>query len=122
MDRLATGVDLCLDVHGDEALPHNFIAGAESITGWTPRLVTLQARFLSSYVGANPDSQTQHGSRSGQHDDLHPQIAQRFDCLSMTLEMPFKDNADAPDPVDGWSPARCRCLGASVLDVVHTLR
>ena len=24
----------------------------------------------------------------------------------MTLEMPFKDNADLPDPAQGWSPER----------------
>src|SRR5690606_23346793 len=29
------GVDLCLDVHGDEGLPYNFIAGAEGTPGWT---------------------------------------------------------------------------------------
>lgn len=27
------------------------------------------------------------------------QVAQRFDCLAVTLEMPFKDTADFPDPV-----------------------
>lgn len=26
------------------------------------------------------------------------QVAQRFDCLSVTLEMPFKDCANNPDP------------------------
>jgi hypothetical protein len=29
--------------------------------------------------------------------------------------MPFKDNADLPDEVAGWSGARARKLGASVL-------
>jgi hypothetical protein len=36
----------------------------------------------------------------------------------MTLEMPFKDNADLPDPVYGWSPERCRLLGRSCLDAL----
>lgn len=32
------------------------------------------------------------------------QVAQRFDCLAVTLEMPFKDTADFPDAVQvgGW--------------------
>ena len=35
----------------------------------------------------------------------------------MTLEMPFKDHADLPDPAQGWSPERSAglardCLGA----------
>ena len=31
-----TGVDFCLDVHGDEGLPYNFIAGSEGIQSWSP--------------------------------------------------------------------------------------
>jgi hypothetical protein len=27
------------------------------------------------------------------------QVAERYDCLAVTLEMPFKDTADHPDPV-----------------------
>lgn len=45
-------------------------------------------------------------------------VAQAFDCLAFTIEMPFKDNADLPDPVTGWSAARARSLGASVLQPV----
>ena len=30
---------------------------------------------------------------------LLSQIGQAFDCLSLTLEMPFKDSADLPEPV-----------------------
>jgi murein tripeptide amidase MpaA len=36
------------------------------------------------------------------------QLAERFGAVSMTLEMPFKDNADLPDPEEGWSPDRSR--------------
>ena len=49
------------------------------------------------------------------------QVAQRFDCLAMTLEMPFKDNANAPDEVEGWSPERSRQLGRSVLDAIGSV-
>ena len=53
-------------------------------------------------------------------------VAQRFDCLAMTLEMPFKDDANHPHPEVGWSPKRSRRLGAAVLNpilaVLHTLR
>ena len=34
---------------------------------------------------------------------------------ALTLEMPFKDNADLPDPERGWSGARSRRLGADTL-------
>jgi len=36
----------------------------------------------------------------------------------MTLEMPFKDNADQPDPVHGWSPERSARLGRDCMAVL----
>ena len=46
------------------------------------------------------------------------QIAHAFGAVSMTLEQPFKDNADRIDPQVGWSPARCRALGRAQLDAL----
>jgi murein tripeptide amidase MpaA len=31
----------------------------------------------------------------------------------MTLEMPFKDNADLPDPAQGWSRNAASCWAAN---------
>jgi murein tripeptide amidase MpaA len=39
-----------------------------------------------------------------------------FGCLALTLEMPFKDNADLPDEVVGWSGARSARLGAAAVE------
>ncbi len=116
----ATGVDFCLDVHGDEALPYNFIAGSEGIPGFTPRLAGLLEQFKAAYMLACPDFQTRHGYPVSPPGTANmtmctSQVAQRFDCLAMTLEMPFKDNADLPDADFGWSPERCARLGAAVL-------
>ena len=33
-------------------------------------------------------------------------IAERFGCVSMTLEMPFKDNAQLPNAETGWNGER----------------
>ncbi|MFT4624940.1 MAG: murein tripeptide amidase MpaA [Myxococcota bacterium] len=127
----ATGCDLCLDVHGDEELPYNFISGGEGIPGWSARLARLDAVFRAEYVRANPDFQIEHGypidaPGSANLSMCTNAVAQRFDCLAMTLEMPFKDNANAPDRHHGWCPQRSKRLGASSLDpmaaVVHTLR
>jgi murein tripeptide amidase MpaA len=49
------------------------------------------------------------------------QLAERFGAVSMTLEMPFKDHDDLPDPEEGWSPARCRLLGRYCLDALHAI-
>ena len=116
-----TGVDVCLDVHGDEELPYNFIAGAEGIPGWTAAQARDLARFLDDYERSNPDFQQVHGYPIDPPGTANltictTQIAERFGCLSVTLEMPFKDNANRPDPDAGWSPERCRQLGASIIE------
>ena len=119
-----TGVDFCLDVHGDEALPYNFIAGAEGIPGWNQKLSALTAAYLGGLQQASPDFQTEIGYPLDQPGKANLSmctnyVAQTFDCLAMTLEMPFKDNANAPDLEQGWSPERCRLLGAANLDAIY---
>jgi murein tripeptide amidase MpaA len=48
-------------------------------------------------------------------------VGQRFDCLSMTLEMPFKDHLNAPDPRAGWSGGRALRLAKDLLKVAGSL-
>ena len=121
---METGCDLALDVHGDEAMPYNFIAGAEGIPGWSDRLAGLQESFKSAYVkSSNGAFQTRFGypiSAAGKANlsICTNALAERFDCLAMTLEMPFKDDANHPDADYGWSPARCKALGASALSPI----
>jgi hypothetical protein len=40
---------------------------------------------------------------------------QQFGCLALTIEMPFKDNAQLPNLETGWSGERSRKLGARSL-------
>lgn len=40
-----TGVDMLVDVHGDEELPYCFIAGSEGIPGWSKRMSMMQVLF-----------------------------------------------------------------------------
>ena len=120
----ATGLDFALDVHGDEALPYNFIAGPDGVESFTPQLRQLQADFEAELVAANPDFQTVHGYPAAAPGEANMTmatnwLADHFGKLAMTLEQPFKDNADAPDPEQGWSPARCRKLGEGVLDALY---
>ena len=115
-----TGVDFCLDVHGDEALPYNFIAGPEGIPGYTEKQAGLLLDFTSAYKKFSPDFQTKHGYDMDAPGTANMTmatswVAHEHDCIAMTLEMPFKDNADLPDPVRGWSPERAALLGRDVL-------
>ena len=114
------GVDLCLDAHGDEGLPYNFVAGCEGNPGYTPRLDALQDRFKAAWQASCPDFQTAQGYGRDQPGQGNPTFAthwvgQNFDCLALTIEMPFKDNADLPDLRVGWNGERSKKLGASVL-------
>lgn len=120
------GVDFCLDVHGDEGLPYNFIAGAEGVPKWTPQLLKLQNTYKEALQRANPDFQCTHGYDIDKPGEANltictNYIAQHFNCLSMTLEMPFKDTKDCPDEVYGWSPERCHKLGHSNVDALYNV-
>ena len=126
-----TGVDFCLDVHGDEALPYAFIAGPEGIPSFSAALGRRQSRFQAALMAASPDFQTTHGYPPTPRGKANlgicaNYVAETHGCLAMTLEQPFKDAANAPDPRYGWSPARCRRLGSGSLEalaaVIDSLR
>ena len=55
MDK--TGVDFAMDVHGDEAIPHVFLAGFEGIPSLQERQTTLYARYQDALVARTPDFQ-----------------------------------------------------------------
>lgn len=114
------GVDLCLDAHGDEALPYNFVVGSEGNPGYSARVQGLEDAFKAAWVATCPDFQVKQGYGKSKPGEANPTlatnwIAQHFDCLAHTIEMPFKDNANLPDEATGWSGERSRKLGASVL-------
>ena len=127
----ALGVDLFLDAHGDEGLPYNFVVGTEGVVGYSPRIEALETSFKSAWQATCPDFQTAQGYGRSKANAANPTLAtnwvgQHFECLAFTIEMPFKDNADLPDAVAGWSGERSKKLGASVLlpilAVMPTLR
>jgi murein tripeptide amidase MpaA len=115
-----TGCDLFLDVHGDEALPYVFIAGSEMLEGFTTEQAARQHVFLEAFKRASPEFQTEVGYAAGKYRADMLKLASKyvghtFGCVSLTLEMPFKDNAKLPDASVGWNGARSARLGAAVL-------
>ncbi len=121
MDKL--GCDLNLDIHGDEALPYNFISGIEGIPSFDERLKKLTESFIGTWVATCPDFQDVHGYPKNEPGKANlsicsKHIGERYKCLSLTIEMPFKDNADLPEPECGWSPDRAILLGESVLQPI----
>ncbi|MFV9683838.1 M14-type cytosolic carboxypeptidase [Pseudomonas sp. NY15367] len=117
------GVDLFLDIHGDEEIPHVFTAGCEGNPGYTPRLAALEEDFRSRLVAIGAEFQTRFGYPRDEPGQANLTLAcnavgQAFDCLSFTIEMPFKDHDDSPQPRTGWNGARSQKLGQDVLTVL----
>jgi len=113
-----SGVDFVLDVHGDEALPYAFIAAADHVPSVGERERDLVAMYLAALEAASPDFQTERGYPKPEKANLTmcaTYLADTYRCPAMTLEMPFKDNANAPDARLGWTPHRSRMLGAASL-------
>lgn len=121
MDR--TGVDFAMDVHGDEAIPANFLAGFEGIPNWTDALGAKFYAYRDALAVQTRDFQTSLGYAEAKPGMANltmstNQLAERFGAVSMTLEMPFKDHDPNPDPAHGWSPERCKRLAHDCLAVL----
>lgn len=119
-----TGVDLFLDLHGDEALPCNFIAGQEGAPHLSDEILAQENRFKQDLAQVNPDFQLERGYPPGKFGPETYTVAgfwvgREFNCPSMTLEMPFKDYDERPDHEFGWSPERSVKLGESLLYPIH---
>jgi murein tripeptide amidase MpaA len=121
-----TGVDLFLDIHGDEALPYNFVAGTEGNPNYNARIAALENTFKQSLMATTPEFQDEFGYDKDAPGEANLTVAcnavgHKFDCLSYTLEMPFKDNADLPDNSYGWSTVRCEQLGEDLLVAIRAV-
>ncbi|MEM0910454.1 MAG: M14-type cytosolic carboxypeptidase [Pseudomonadota bacterium] len=121
-----TGVDMFLDVHGDEALPYNFVAGTEGNPNYSERIEALESAFKAQLMATTPEFQDVHGYPKDLPGQSNLTIAcnavgNYFNCLSYTLEQPFKDNNDLPDPAYGWSPTRCKQLGKDLLVAIRAV-
>ncbi len=120
------GLDFCLDVHGDEAIPYCFIANADAIPDCPEHLIELRKSYEQALCNTTPDFQSKHGYPPKKPGNANMTIASSHiqnthQALTMTLEMPFKDNDDLPDHFLGWSPERCRKLGQACLDALWSI-
>lgn len=119
-----TGMDFCLDVHGDEALPYNFIAGSEGIPGWNEERQAQLDFYQQSLIQASPDFQNKVGYDIDKPGEALMTVgtnylAHKFNTLVMTLEMPFKDTTETPDDTFGWSLERSQYLGKACLNALY---
>jgi murein tripeptide amidase MpaA len=124
------GMDFNLDVHGDEGLPYVFISGIEGIPSFDAKLLKLTNQFMDNWKKINPDIQDKYGYPKNEAGKANLMICSKnlgeeFQCLSQTLEMPFKQNDNIPDDNFGWSAERSMQLGdslvANLLSIVDDL-
>jgi murein tripeptide amidase MpaA len=122
-----SGVHWAMDVHGDEAIPAAFMAGFEGIPSWTDDQGKRYRGFIDRLAQRTPDFQTKLGYAIAGKGKANlamstNQLAERFGashgCVSMTLEMPYKDTVHGNDPEQGWSPERCMLLARECLAVL----
>lgn len=119
------GCDLFLDIHGDEGLPYVFVAGSEMLEGFSEQQMQEQTAFVNSFCAASPDFQTKFGYEASKYNEDLLKLASKYightyKCVSLTLELPFKDNANMPDLEVGWDGARSMKLGEAMLQPILT--
>lgn len=119
--------DFFLDVHGDEELPYVFFSGAEMTPVWGDRIKHLHGYFIASFQRANSDVQKEIGYPPCEclEDALKymnvatNQVSCRFNCLGLTMEMPYKDCETNPDPDKGFGPNNAKKLGADLVEALN---
>ncbi|WP_371379286.1 M14-type cytosolic carboxypeptidase [Thalassotalea aquiviva] len=119
-----TGVDMHLDIHGDEALPVNFVAGCEGIPSYDERIKNLEDSFKNILLAITPEFQDERGYDKDEPGKANLTVGsnwvgEEFKCLAYTVEMPFKDNDLLPDPIVGWSDVRSALLGKDTLTAIY---
>ena len=125
------GVDLMLDVHQDEEKPYVFISKTPfGVPSYAPEMRELHERFKSTLQSYDPNFQTPGPVEPVGYPEPEPgkanlnvcsaSVAEAFPgCLSMTLEMPYKGNANAgADAAMGWTTDQCRHLGSATIDAI----
>ena len=117
------GVDLFLDVHGDESIPHVFAIGTHGIPSRTERMGELEHRFSAALLASTEDFQTEHGyPRAAPGTAMmglaNSWVGETFGCLALTVEMPFKDHLEHPNSRRGWSPERSKGLGSAFVEAI----
>jgi murein tripeptide amidase MpaA len=111
-------------VHGDEALPVNFVAGCEGVVNYDERHKALEDKFKAMMIAITPEFQDERGYDKDEPGKANPTVGtnwvgNQFKCLAYTIEMPFKDNDLLPDYSVGWSDERSSLLGRDFLTGVY---
>tara|TARA_B110001450_G_scaffold255568_1_gene283470 strand:- start:1217 stop:2347 length:1131 start_codon:yes stop_codon:yes gene_type:complete len=119
----ALGVDFLMDVHGDEAIPYNFVTSLMGIPSLKNDTLEKEEIFKKYWMETTNEFQDKYGYENSAAGKANlkvcsKQIGERFGNMAYTLEMPFKDSDLNPDLKVGWNAERSMNLGKSVLKVL----
>lgn len=84
-------VDFLGDIHGDEEIEYNFLAGNEGIPAWDERLRKLQDEFCNAFLHTSPDFQLGNGYGWSSLDSLGVRL-----LLEDTARVRLQGHAGAP--------------------------
>ena len=121
-----TSVDFFMDVHGDEELPYVFLGGPLEVPSLTESMEKNFREFQAALESVNPDYKRGYKYPGGPPEKADLRMAwnyigERFQCLSILVEQPFKDCEHALDIEKGWSPERSKKLGESSLIALNSV-
>jgi murein tripeptide amidase MpaA len=123
----ARGVDFFLDVHAwSGTVP--FALGPYHTPSITPLQSALWQRYEQALARANPEFQVGNPYPGGGPPPGGAYLEMSWNYVSENLgafgllyELIFKNNDKRPDPVNGWSAAKCKYFGHGTLQALHEI-
>jgi murein tripeptide amidase MpaA len=132
---LDKGVDLFIDVHGDEEIPYNFIMGSNASCQLRKQAKEFKSNFAESttdfQIAVDYDSFNygqsscastaccNFNNKNKEQSKARDYVEHQFGCLSLLLEMPFIDNASTPRGDIDCATQRYLDLGAAILEPIY---
>lgn len=120
---LQDGVDLFLDVHGEETIAYAFAAGCEGNPEYSPYMERVEDTFRAAMAGLHGAFRSTGGydrDEPGQADlRLSANwVAETYNCPALTLEAPMKDTLEGGEPGSFLQPDAVS-LGAVMVEALH---
>lgn len=121
------GVDYLLDVHAwSGTVP--FALGPYRTPSITPKQEVLWKRYEQALARANPEFQVGNLYPGGGPpvggayvEMAWNHITEVHGAFGLLYELIYKNNELRPDPVHGWSIAKCKYFGHSTLEALHEI-
>jgi murein tripeptide amidase MpaA len=110
------GVDVFVDIHGDEVIPHVFAHGTPGIPHRTTAANARERRFFAAMLEATPAFQTKYGYPIERKGTATMGIAANFiaeehGALALTLEMPYRWKHGPRAKRTAWTHLSAKKLG-----------